>query len=296
MEANREKGNAVRAEHEIYQQQLHAQREMFKERGRKLRAQRLRGELNEKTQQEACKQRNLEEGNNIRTKREVWRAKRESNDNSWKGYGRSLGEQQAMLQNKLKIDAEARRVENSASASQLKADLKTLNQSVDDSIYKQKCASAARIKYETSEEAMRRSKMSFINDRWDKADELREKMDMLREERKRNEHEYQAYASLMKVQAQQRSNAEADRQRREAEKRAMEMRTLEKEWKDTMQQARRDTLDYKRRVHESTETDKHVSEAELMDVDGTLGTLGAAFSRFFGFRKRGTGNTSSVTL
>lgn len=294
-EANFERGNAVRAEKHLQQMRHQAQKDAWAERGRMLKEQRQRGSATIASKMEEVKQHAKEVGDDVRTQRELFRAKRQHASKTWQHHGHGLSQRQADLKEKLRAEKKANLEASQSNCTELKAELKALAAGTDDSVYRYKCDLAGRVKNATSQRVTRGAKLSFINERWDNADMLREQLMALRAQRLRQEHEYLAYALMTKEDI-RKSNRDADeKQKAEMRQRAADIRREEKEMEDAVKAAKQSVADAKKAMHEQTETNKLVPDYELTDDGENLrGSLSGAFSRFFGFRQRGGG--SSVSL
>ena len=261
-----------------------------------LRDQRQRGSNTIASKLEERRQHAKEIGDDIREQREIFRAKREHANQGWKHHGHDLSTQQKNLKLKLQTDTQARLKAAQSNSSELKAELKALAQMTDDSVYRYKCDLAGRVKAATSQRVTRGSKQTFVNDRWDKADLLREQLMALRAQRLQQEHEYLAYAMMTKEDLRRSDREAALKQEAEMRQRAANIRREEKEMQQSIATAKQNLRDAKKAMHEQTEINKLVPEVELTDDGETLReSLSGAFSRFFGFRRRG-GMESSVTL
>jgi hypothetical protein len=289
MEANFEKGNAVRAERELTQLRMQIQKEQFKERGRMLR-ERRRKEAAESSK-EAYRQQTVQVGQDIRAQREALRAKREQEQYEWQEYGQDLCKQHSTLREKLRDAATLRQQENRSSAMQMSAELKALTDYRFDDTYARKREMTMSTKAATSSPVIRSAKQSFVNQRWDRADQLRDEMARFRAQRKRNDQEYLEQARAIREHCRSR-NFDAHRKMEEdARARGEQIRQLEAELKAERDAAMAAEVERKRQVLKATEDSKRVTE-EMEEAKESLST---AFARFFGFRRRG-GGQSSVTL
>lgn len=295
-QVNHEKGDAERAEKQIMQMRLDELRESFKERGRTLRNERQRGQELIKSKIDECRQQAKESGENVRMQREVFRAKRQSMSQTWKNHGNTLSKEHADLKAKMRAATEARLAEARASGSEFKSELKELVKNTDDFHYHYKCDLAGRVKAATSKHVTRASKQDFLMDTWDKADLLREQMTRLRQQRLRQEQEYLAYAMMTKEDMRKKNHEAADKLEADLRERSINLRREEKEMKDSVAAAKKNFFDAKKALREQTETNKLVPDAELTDDGESLReSISAAFSRFFGYRRRGIG-TSPVAI
>ena len=232
-------------------------------------------------------------GTETRTQRERLRKERESNQEQWHAHGKQLQLQHEALRERLKVSAEENRLERQRETQELREMLKRLNQEVDDTILRQNQEEAKKVRDETSADAIRASKQTFVDDRWRKADDLRESLAILRERQRRQEQEYIDTAHMIKAHAKLHSD-EAKRQR-EAERKQLviETREYEKRLEEEVKAARDALIARKRAVHDTLEESKLVPEGEVnMAVDPEAGPL-QMFTRFFGFRKRGQGHSLS---
>jgi len=313
MEANYEKGNAVRAELEQTRLRMAEQKEMFRQRGRMLREQRLHSAEKIASKREMCKQDAAQMASDIQHQREAMRARREEMRLRWQMHGRNLGDQQARLQRKLRSDTEQLQAERKASASLLKTELKALNDQVDDQIYRENCARVARVKEEENHYPLL-AKQIYANGRWDRADRCREESMQARERRRQNEEAYLAKAHEIKSDFRTIRDETARKRAAELKEQAERLRREEKEQEEAVAATRKATLDHKRDIHENVELDKLVPEVEVeqvrhyartfpdsptADVEGgesAVEAMGASFARFFGFRKRGAPQKASSVV
>lgn len=302
MEVNHEKGNTVRAELEQTKARMMEQRELFRQRGRMLREQRLQGAEKIAEKKEDCRQEASNVASNIRAQREELRMRREQYNQRWKTHGRDLAQRQDKLQEKIRADTKERELERKLEADVLDAELDKLNKLVDDQILRENRARVARVRAETGT-LPRLSKQAFINDRWDRADRTREELLKARERRRMNEEQYLRTAFATKEEVNRHQDAAAKKKRDDLKKLAAQIRIEEKEQEELVAATKKAVLDDKRMVHEIVEVNKLVPEDEIMMDQVGLGNestaaeaMGASFARFFGFRRRGGQNQSSASV
>ena len=309
MEENHQKASAVRQEHYLRQEQLREQRERFKQRGQMLRAQRTQSQEQIKQTIDGCHARAQSLGDRSRAQRDMLRQQREGQQNRWSDHGRELTEQHTQLRNRLKQTQEDDRMQRTSDASDLKASLKKLNEMTDDTILLVNTERRNRVRAETGEKIIRHAKMTFLNERWNSADELRDQLEQLRRRQRSNEQQYLDHAHMVRASAKAASDSAHRAQKEEQMREALELRAWEKRMAEEMKAAKDREINRKRALHEQMEADKLVPDEELMRAvattegpvgmeDSTTGEGPAAmFSRFFGFRKRGSGHQlTSVAL
>ena len=198
----------------------------------------------------------------------------------------------------MKASAEENRAERSREAQQLSATLKGLNEKMEASILAGNAQRVAKVKLETSHRVIRASKQTFADDRWMEADALRSSLSRLRERQRRQEQEYLDAAHLIKASVKADHSDEASvRLRADREATAMATRRMEKLLEDELKAKRDAEIARKRSLHEAMEQAKLVPDDELLKGEETDAGPLAMFTRFFGFRKRGSGHQlSSVAL
>ena len=297
IEENHYKGNTVRMEHQILQLRLNKQREAFKERGRMLREERGRSAERANQSRDARKQAASGTADGVRKDRDRFRVIRETNDQKHKAKGRNVLTQQADLQKKLRNDAESLQSERCTSASDLKRRSKEREAAITDRRFLERCRLADHVKQCAGRDVTRESKMAFINGRWDNADALRDQMESLRALRRRQEHEYLATALAKREELRAVSKEAQQQQEAEMRRQGENLRRQEKEMNDRIEAAKEHERNRKKALHEAMNEGKLVPPKELEhEMEVNKDTLGAAFNFFFGFRKRASGMTSSVTL
>ena len=297
IEENHYKGNTVRMEHQILQMRLNKQREAFKERGRMLRQE--RGRVTERANQIKDARRQVASGqaDAVRKDRDRFRVIREANDQKHKAKGRSVLTQQAEQQKKMRDEAQSLRNERCTSAADVKRRSKEYEAAVNDRRFTERCRLADHVKQCAGRDVTRESKMAFINGRWDQADALRDEMESLRALRRRQEHEYLATALAKREELRAVSKEAQQQQEAEMRRQGENLRREEKEMNDRIEAAKAHERNRKKALHEAMNEGKLVPPKELEhETEVNKDTLGAAFSFFFGFRKRASGMTSSVTL
>jgi hypothetical protein len=265
-DANYQKASAVRAESDLRKQELTAQRERFRQRGQMLRQQRAHNQQVIKSATAGCQERAHGIGGEARSQRTALRAQREGMQQQWEKHGRQLTAQHMALRARLKSSQEDNQKERFKRASELNKMLKKLNEETDKSILAKNSQSAMRVRMETSPEVVRVSKIAFLDHRWQAADELREKMERLRQRQKQQESEYLAQAHAVRDQARQKHNDEARRREEEHKQRAEQIRAWEKQLEKDAKDSRDAETERKRRLHEEMETAKLVPEEELEGV------------------------------
>jgi hypothetical protein len=306
MEENHQKASAVRAEHSLRQQQLAEQRERFRQRGQMLRAQRTQSQELIKQTLEGCHARAHSLGDRSRAQRDRLRMQRESRAAQWQEHGRQLTAEHTQLRERLKKTQEDEVRARTEDAMQLKASLKKLNQLTDDTILLVNTERVQRVKAETGEAVLRHAKQTFLNDRWNRADELRAQMEELRRRQRANEQQYRDHAAMTKLRAQQSEDLAHKLRKEEQMREALELRAWEKRMAADYKMTKETLMHQKRQLHETMELDKLVPEQELQravqavqasadSADPELSSAGesgpaAMFARFFGFRKRGSGH------
>ena len=125
-------------------------------------------------------------------------------------------------------------------ATQLKASLKKLNQMTDDTIMMVNTERVQRVKAETGEAVMRHAKQTFLNDRWNRADELRAQMEELRRRQRANEQQYMDHAHQTKQRAKQATDLAHKMQKEAQMQEALELRGHGRSgWRPSTRQARR---------------------------------------------------------
>lgn len=306
MEENHQKASAVRAEHNLRQQQLAEQRERFRQRGIMLRAQRAQSQELIKDTIEGCHARAHTLGERSRQQRERLRLQRESRAAQWQEHGRQLTMEHTQLRERLRKTQADEVKARTDDATQLKASLKKLNQMTDDTIMMVNTERVQRVKAETGEAVMRHAKQTFLNDRWNRADELRAQMEELRRRQRANEQQYMDHAHQTKQRAKQATDLAHKMQKEAQMQEALELRAWEKRMAAEYKASKEAETHRKRQLHETMEADKLVPDNELQravaavaasaeTADPELSSAGdtgpaAMFSRFFGFRKRGSGH------
>jgi len=294
-EENFVKASAVRAESERRKAEMRQQRERFRQRGQMLKLQREMAQEQVKSSLAGCHAETQRLGNESRVQRERLLKERTDWQSQWQQHGRELTAQHTQLRERLKASAEEQRAARTREASELKAALKVLNQQTDDTILAQNVERCTRVKAETSAHVVRASKQTFLEDRWNKADELRESLTRLRARQRRQQQEYLDTAHAIKANANAKHD-EALRERQAAQQIfAAELRAEEKRMEAAMKQARDDEVARKRSLHEEMEEAKLVPDTELAKSDEPDAGPLQMFTRFFGFRKRGLGHTMSNT-
>ena len=289
-EENFQKASEVRSESEQRKEELRKQRERFRQRGLMLKAQREKSRQQLQKTIQGCNDSNQALGNATRTQREALKKERDARQQKWEEHGRSLHEQHEALRDRLKASAEENRAARTKEAEELKEALKRVGQRAEDTILKQKTASAAKVRAATDKEFIRASKQSFIDDRWNSADELRASLTRLRERQARQKAEYIESAHVLKAQQQQKADDVANANFEAAKARAKEIRIYEKALKAEAKAAALAETERKRSLHVAMEEAKLVPESEIAKSDDPEAGPMQMFTRFFGFRKRGGGH------
>lgn len=297
-EENHVKASAVRAESEQRRDEMRQQRERFRARGQMLKAQRDAGKAQVKSSLEGCHAEALRMGNESREHKERLKQKRQERQAEYELRGKELHAKHEKLRERLKASAEENRAERSREAQQLSATLKGLNEKMEASILAGNAQRVAKVKLETSHRVIRASKQTFADDRWMEADALRSSLSRLRERQRRQEQEYLDAAHLIKASVKADHSDEASvRLRADREATAMATRRMEKLLEDELKAKRDAEIARKRSLHEAMEQAKLVPDDELLKGEETDAGPLAMFTRFFGFRKRGSGHQlSSVAL
>lgn len=313
IEENYQKASAVRAETVLRQQELRAQRERFRQRGMMLKAQREERQQMIKSTIGELKGQNAAFVSASRERNRQLRDERTAKEQLWKEYGGELTQQHVQLRNRLKQTQETNRADARMVAVELKESLKKLNEEKDDSTYKANVARVSRVKHETGTPVVRLAKTSFLDARWNSADDLRAELAKLKERRKENDRQYIQQAHVVKAAARATSRAAAEKLEREAKARAERLRVEHEELEKGVKEARAAETHRKRVVIAGVEEGKAVPMEDLVrggfptdpvaateeaTDGGSEGLPGLAmFARFFGFRKRGSGqHLSSVVL
>lgn len=201
MDLNHAKAQAVREETQQRARELREQRERFRLRGQMLREQRLAGRTTVQTTIDDCRAVAQSIGDRSRAKSEHLRQQRKEAEGRWQEHGRGLQQLDAALRQKIVTDKTADEAQRAKEAAALSTALKKLNEEMDDTIFAQNLERANRVKAETSERVIRASKQVFVNDRWNKADELRDSLSKLRARRKAQELAYVTQAMMIKAAA-----------------------------------------------------------------------------------------------
>ena len=270
-----------------------------------LRAQRAQSQELIKDTIEGCHARAHTLGERSRQQRERLRLQRESRAAQWQEHGRQLTMEHTQLRERLRKTQADEVKARTDDATQLKASLKKLNQMTDDTIMMVNTERVQRVKAETGEAVMQHAKQTFLNDRWNRADELQAQMEELRRRQRANEQQYMDHAHQTKQRAKQATDLAHKMQKEAQMQEALELRAWEKrmaaEYKASKEaethRKRSSTRPWRPTSSSDNELQRAVAavaaSAETADPElSSAGDTGPAamFSRFFGFRKRGSGH------
>ena len=296
MEENHYKGSTVREEHKVLQEKLNMNREMFKDRGRTLRAEREATAQRVAASKGNYQQQASKTREDMRAQLESLRRQRELNDLQHRTKGREKLTKQADLQKHIRNEAVTRQAESRAMATEIKTRSKEREKSIGERRLAEKSALAEHVRQCAGRDTTRTSKMYFINDRWDQADSLREQMEALRDLKRRQTHEYLAMAAAKREELRQVHRETAQEQEAAMKRQGEEQRRKMKAMQDAIAASKTAEDERKKKLHESMYENKLVPEQQIEhETTVNKDTLGAAFARFFGFRQRGV-SASSVTL
>ena len=255
------KASGVRAESEQRRNERRDQLERFRQRGIELKRERELGQEKIKGTVEGCSASALKIGNETREQRERLRKQREAFQQQWREHGKQLTAQHVELHERMRANAKSSRIERSKEAQAFTTNLRTLSQRAEDSTLQANAEKAAKVKEETSQRVVRRSKQDFVEDNWLAADELRESLGRLRERHRKQEQEYLDRAHMIKANALLHSDELNRQNMAEAKARAVEIRTRSKRNQQEIEAAAEAEKERKKTLHGQMEEAKIVRRA-----------------------------------
>lgn len=296
MESNHVMATAGRAEHEARAVQLKEQREAFRKRGELLRQQRSQAQKAILASIESKRREALASGDAVRRQHDALREKRQANEGRHRKAGQELNvarDAQLERAKKERAEFEARR---KAEADKLKAERKRQNSETEARVKAQVTASAGRVKAQQHFDT--EAKQEYFQKRLGMADDVRRHARKLKAEREGHERSYLTAASDKKERMGTASEQALARIRSSNAAKATLMKAEEREMQQRIEASKKDHKLTRRTHHNLCKSDTFTPEEKVKEVVGEEPLdLSEKFTRFFGFRKRGSGQEmSSVTL
>lgn len=297
MDANLQQANQVRQERSEHKRFVQHQKQLFKQRGQLLRAERLQTQDSVIAASNACRQSAHQIGETARQQQMALRYKRDLQQEAWETHGRELtekystrGNQEHVRQLKREIADEKARV-----GTELRNFLKQAKKDTDDGIHQVNTERVRRVYAETAHPVVRRSKQTVVARRWDRADDVRAGVAAWKREISANNDSYLERARQLNENSKKPSDSAALQQKRHEERVAYARQQTQ--WrKDII--AQREAVQERvrlenRDVHDKIDLASLISEKVVAHsilsgkgevTEGSEDAL-ATFSRFFGFKR-----------
>lgn len=298
MDANLAQANRVRNEREANKRFVEHQKELFKRRGEMLRQERLQTEQAVLVATGRIRDSAQQIGDGKRQELTLLRERRDKIETGWEDHGRALTEKYSTRGNQEKVRRLKQDIadEKARVGTELRNFLKQAKKDTDDDIHRVNTERVQRVYAETAHPVVRRSKQTTVAKRWDKADNVRARVDSWKEQVAANTHAYLEHARQINDKVHRPSeSALLLEERHEAKVRYAQEQT---QWrKDIIAQREavqervrlenrdlHDKIDFASLIPEQVVTKSIVTGPHFTPSGETEATLDT-FTRFFGFKK-----------
>ena len=285
---NRHSAHETRAEQQERREFRNAMREKMRQRGQSLKADRKQLQQRIGTTMHSLDAQAHENGALTRAERDRGKERIDEAQREWVEHGQQLRDEFAQFEVRKRAAIEARRLQKERETISMRADLKSQKQTVDATNLANARALVARVRADTAHDKIRLAKTAFVDQRWDKADALRDEISAWKARRRDQELHYLAGAVQTNQEHRTQETIEQVRDGMRGEK--AEMGAATRHARDEMRKLSKE----QRREHKETARENYLNKqgakVELLDMppsptETTVGSMNPVelFARVFGF-------------